>query len=120
MNRQVLLVEDDPELLRSLARFLQDEGFTVECARHGLEALGRLRSGSRPGLILLDLMMPVMTGWEFRSAQRQDSELAHIPVVVLSGLDDSPHHAAWLEADDYVQKPIPADVLLETVHRYCD
>ncbi len=119
-NNQVLVVEDDPELLGSLATFLRDEGFEVECARHGLEALGRLRGGSRPGVILLDLMMPIMTGWEFRYAQRQDSELARIPVVVISGLEDSPCHAAWLEADDYVQKPIPADVLLDTVHRYCD
>jgi CheY-like chemotaxis protein len=120
LKGQVLVVEDDPDLLGSLARFLRDEGFTVECARHGLEALGRLRAGSRPALILLDLMMPVMTGWEFRYAQWQDRELAHIPVVVISGLEDSPRHAAWLEADDYVQKPIPADVLLDTVHRYCD
>ena len=120
MNPQVLVVEDDPDLLGSLARFLRDEGFQVEVARHGLEALGRLRAGSRPALILLDLMMPVMTGWEFRYAQWQDSELASIPVVVISGLEDSPRHAAWLEADDYVQKPIPAYVLLETVHRYCD
>lgn len=120
MNRQVLLVEDDPDLLRSLAALLQEEGYHVECARHGLEALGRLRGGCRPAVILLDLMMPIMSGWEFRDAQRQDSELARIPVVVVSGMNDSPRHAAWLEADGYVQKPIPVQLLLETVQRYCD
>ncbi len=120
MSRQVLLVEDDPDLLSSLAAFLQAEGYNVACARHGLEALGRLRGGFAPAVILLDLMMPIMTGWEFRHAQRQDRELSGIPVIVISGMEDSPRHAAWLEADGYVQKPIPVQTLLETVQRYCD
>ena len=116
-----VLIADSMDLSRhSLARVLRDEGFEVECARHGLVALGRLRGGSRPGLILLDLMMPIMTGWEFRHAQRQDRELSGIPVIVISGMEDSPRHAAWLEADGYVQKPIPVQTLLETVQRYCD
>jgi CheY-like chemotaxis protein len=120
MSRQVLVVEDDPDLLGSLASFLQGEGYKVECARHGLEALGRLRGGCRPDVILLDLMMPIMSGWEFRDAQRQDSELCRIPVVVVSGMNDSARHAAWLEADGYVQKPIPVETLIETLNRYCD
>ena len=120
LSRQVLLVEDDPDLLGSLAAFLEAEGYEVECARHGLEALGRLRGGFAPAVILLDLMMPIMTGWEFRHAQRQDRELSRIPVIVISGMEDSPRHAAWLEADGYVQKPIPVQTLLETVQRYCD
>ncbi len=120
MSRAVLLVEDDPVLLKSLATFLESEGYTVERARHGLEALGRLRGGFSPAVILLDLMMPIMTGWEFRYAQRQDRDLSGIPVVVISGMEDSPRHAAWLEADGYVQKPIPVQKFLETVQRYCD
>ena len=120
LSRQVLLVEDDPDLLSSLAAFLEAEGYEVECARHGLEALGRLRGGFAPAVILLDLMMPIMTGWEFRHAQRQDRDLSGIPVIVISGMEDSPRHAAWLEADGYVQKPIPVQTLLETVQRYCD
>ena len=120
MSRQVLVVEDDPELLGSLASFLEGEGYKVECARHGLEALGRLRAGCRPDVILLDLMMPIMTGWEFRDAQRRDSELSRIPVVVVSAMNDSERHAAWLEADGYVRKPIPVETLIETLNRYCD
>jgi CheY-like chemotaxis protein len=120
MSRQVLVVEDDPELLGSLVTFLQAEGYTVECARHGLEALGRLRAGCRPAVILLDLMMPIMTGWEFRHAQRQDSELSRIPVIVVSGMNDSERHAAWLEADGYMRKPIPVETLIDTLNRYCD
>jgi two-component system response regulator MprA len=119
VNRQVLLVEDDPDLLGSLASLLQAEGYQVQCARHGLEALGRLRGGCRPAVILLDLIMPIMSGWEFRDAQRQDSDLCRIPVVVVSGLNDSARHAAWLEADGYVQKPIQVEILLETLRRYC-
>src|SRR5881398_3824048 len=99
MRGNVLVVEDDPELLLSLSEVIESEGYCVTCARHGLEALGRLRGGSRPAVILLDLMMPIMTGWEFRHAQRQDSELCRIPVVVVSGMNDSFRHAAWLEAD---------------------
>ena len=118
VSRQVLLVEDDPDLLGSLAACLEAEGSQVEVARHGLEALGRLRGGFAPAVILLDLMMPIMTGWEFRHAQRQDRDLSGIPVIVISGMEDSPRHAAWLEADGYVQKPIPVQILLETVQRF--
>jgi two-component system response regulator MprA len=116
----VLIVEDDPELLLSLSEVLQSEGFQVACARHGLEALGRLRGGARPSLILLDLMMPIMNGWQFRYEQRQDSDLAKIPVVVVSAKSDSQQHAAWLEADGYISKPIDLNLLLDTLHRYCD
>ena len=120
MRGSVLVVEDDPELLRSLSEVLQSEGYPVACARHGLEALGRLRGGVRPSLILLDLMMPIMNGWQFRYEQRQDSDLAKIPVVVVSAKSDSQQHAAWLEADGYISKPINMDLLLDTLHRYCD
>jgi CheY-like chemotaxis protein len=116
----VLIVEDDPELLLSLSEVLQSEGFQVACARHGLEALGRLRGGARPSLILLDLMMPIMNGWQFRYEQRQDSDLAKIPVVVVSAKSDSQQHAAWLEADGYISKPIDLNLLLDTLHHYCD
>jgi CheY-like chemotaxis protein len=120
MRGSVLVVEDDPELLHSLSEVLESEGYSVACARHGLEALGRLRGGSRPSVILLDLMMPIMNGWQFRYEQRQDSDLSKIPVVVVSAKSDSQQHAAWLEADGYISKPIDLNVLLGTLRRYCD
>ncbi len=86
---------------------------------HG-RALGRLRGGVRPSLILLDLMMPIMNGWQFRYEQRQDSDLAKIPVVVVSAKSDSKQHAEWLEADGYISKPIDPSLLLGMVGRYCD
>ncbi len=120
MRGSVLVVEDDPELLLSLSEVLESEGYCVTCARHGLEALGRLRAGARPSVILLDLMMPIMNGWQFRYEQRQDSDLAKIPVVVVSAKSDSQQHALWLEADGYISKPIDLKVLLDTLSRYCD
>jgi CheY-like chemotaxis protein len=115
----VLVVEDDPDLLAALAGALEEEGFGVSRARHGLEALGQLRSGRRPCVILLDLMMPIMNGWQFRHEQRQDRELARIPVVVVSAKTDSAQHAAWLEADAYLEKPLSLGRLLEVVNRFC-
>ena len=120
MRGMVLVVEDDPELLLSLSEVIEAEGYDVACARHGLEALGRLRGGVRPSVILLDLMMPIMNGWQFRYEQRQDSDLAKIPVVVVSAKSDSQQHAAWLEADGYISKPIDLDLLFDMLARYCD
>ena len=120
MRGNVLVVEDDPELLVSLSEVLESEGYHVTGARNGLEALGRLRGGTRPSVILLDLMMPIMNGWQFRYEQRQDSDLAKIPVVVVSAKSDSQQHALWLEADGYITKPIDLKVLLDTLSRYCD
>ena len=120
MRGNVLVVEDDPELLLSLSEVLESEGYCVTCARHGLEALGRLRGGTRPSVILLDLMMPIMNGWQFRYEQRQDSDLAKIPVVVISAKSDSQQHALWLEADGYISKPIDLNVLLDTLSHYCE
>ena len=116
---EVLVVEDDPDLLAALAGALEEEGFGVTRARHGLDALGQLRSGCHPCVILLDLMMPIMNGWQFRHEQRQDRDLARIPVVVVSAKTDSAQHAAWLEADAYLEKPLSLGRLLEIVNRFC-
>jgi CheY-like chemotaxis protein len=119
VSSPVLIVEDDPELLEGLADLLEAEGYRVRRARHGLEALGILRAGPLPRLILLDLLMPIMNGWQFRYQQRLDSELARIPLIVLSGRDEKSAHAEWLEADDYLVKPVQPEVLLEAVGRLC-
>jgi CheY-like chemotaxis protein len=66
-----------------------------------------------------DLMMPIMNGWQFRHEQRQDSELSKIPVVVVSAKTDSAQHAAWLEADAYLEKPLSLGKLVEIVNRFC-
>src|SRR5262245_62354165 len=83
----VLIVEDDADLRDMMAQLLSMQGFKAATVANGREALDYLRSGSRPDLILLDLMMPVMDGWEFRRQQVADPELAGVPVVILSAVE---------------------------------
>lgn len=108
----ILLVEDDTDLREALAEFLADEGFgPVDTAANGAEALRKLHDGPPPGVILLDLMMPVMDGWAFRRAQLADSQLAPIPVVVLSAADSLPDVSASL------RKPVDLDALSGVLRR---
>ncbi|MBC7545053.1 MAG: response regulator, partial [Candidatus Sericytochromatia bacterium] len=81
----ILIVEDDIDIRETLAEILADEGYSVASAANGLDAISYLQTEAMPCVILLDLMMPVMSGWEFRAKQQQDPTLAGIPVVVLSG-----------------------------------
>src|SRR5262249_6405268 len=86
-SRFVLLVDDDPDLLDVTSFVLENEGIVVETARNGQEALALLRAGRLPRLVLLDLMMPVMNGWEFLAEVAKDPELDAIPVVVLTAAE---------------------------------
>jgi CheY-like chemotaxis protein len=117
--RSILIVEDDSDLREALGEVLRDEGYTVEMAADGREALDRLRRQSRPSLILLDLTMPVMNGWQFRAEQRQDPDLSGIPVVVLSAGDRLAEQMGPLGITDYVHKPIELNHLLRMIERYC-
>jgi two-component system, chemotaxis family, chemotaxis protein CheY len=113
----VLIVEDDVELRDMMAQLLTLEGFVATAVANGREALEYLRKGDRPDIILLDLMMPVMDGWEFRRKQQSDPTLATVPVVVLSALDH--RRAAEVDAVAFLKKPLDFDRLLELVRRYC-
>jgi CheY-like chemotaxis protein len=117
-RRSILIVEDDRDLREALSEVLRDEGYSVAGAGDGQEALDRLRRDQRPSLILLDLTMPVMNGWQFRAEQRQDPLLSGIPVVILSAGDHLAEQMAPLGVHDYVHKPIELDELLRTVERY--
>ena len=77
----ILVVDDDPDIRDSLREVLEDEGYGTSCVANGREALDFLRSGKRPCVILLDLMMPVMDGWQFLEEQKRDPALAAIPVL---------------------------------------
>jgi CheY-like chemotaxis protein len=113
----VLIVEDDADLREMMAQLLSLEGYRAETASNGREALRYLERGDPPDVILLDLMMPIMDGWEFRRRQVQDPQLAHVPVVVLSALD--PARAADLGGTAFLKKPLDFDRLLELVRRFC-
>lgn len=118
MNRPtVFIVEDDLDTREMIGRFLELEGFAVESAANGLQALDRLRSGTRACVILLDLMMPVMDGWEFRRRQATHAALAEIPVIVFSAAGRD--RLEQIDADDYLSKPVDLDDLLERVQRFC-
>jgi CheY-like chemotaxis protein len=116
---QVLIVEDDIDIRDALSQILEEEGFTVSTAANGQEALDLLRSGPPPRLILLDLMMPVMNGWQFRAAQKQDPALAEIPVVVISADTHIRDKAMQIGVEEYFRKPIEISGLLSTMHKYC-
>jgi CheY-like chemotaxis protein len=113
----VLIVEDDVELRDMMAQLLTLEGFLATTVANGREALDYLGRGDRPDVILLDLMMPVMDGWEFRRKQQSDPALATVPVIVLSALDH--RRAAEVDAVAFLKKPLDFDRLLELVRRYC-
>ncbi|AKT42254.1 chemotaxis protein CheY [Chondromyces crocatus] len=116
-RKTILVVDDDQDIRDTLTELLVDEGYDVLNAAHGGEALATLRSQTRPNLILLDLMMPVMDGWQFRAEQSKDPEFADIPVVVVSatGKDDK---VAKLGAVQLLKKPIRLEELLDAVSRH--
>src|SRR4051794_37746057 len=95
-NKLVLLVEDNDATREAVSLILESDGYQVMTAANGRKALDRLRGGARPDLILLDLMMPVMDGWQFRAEQRRDQVLADIPVIVCSAAGDAQVRASDL------------------------
>jgi DNA-binding response OmpR family regulator len=113
----VLIVEDDADLREMMAQLLTLEGFAAATASNGREALTYLRTNAAPDVILLDLMMPVMDGWEFRREQQRDREMAGVPVIILSALDQP--RGADLAGDAFLKKPLDFDRLLELIRRYC-
>ena len=119
MSSPILIIEDCDEIRIDLAELLSDEGYEVVTARHGAEAFRLLEDGLQPSLILLDLMMPVMDGWQFRKAQLANPSLASIPVVLLTGANNAQQYARDLAAVGCVQKPFDLDHLLGTVSANC-
>ena len=113
----VLVVDDDPDILEALSEILEAEGFEIRRARNGKEALERLEPDA-PQLILLDLMMPVMDGWEFAQRMRQrPPEIARIPIIVLSADRNVGSKASDLGAVGHLAKPFELNDLLELVRR---
>lgn len=116
---RVLIVEDDNSIREDLAALLRDEGYAVETASNGVEAWDRLVNSPPPCLILLDLMMPVMNGREFRIKQLADQSLSTIPVILLTGVAEPVTAASDLRVAGVIKKPFRIAPLLDTLHRYC-
>jgi CheY-like chemotaxis protein len=120
MSAKVLVIEDDHGQREALSEILSRQGYEVQCASNGSEALELMRrSNSLPRLILLDVMMPVMDGWEFRDQQRKDRTLAEVPVVVMTALDDTVQKALQSGAVGFLPKPLQWQALLRVVERFC-
>ena len=109
---RVLLAEDDTSISEPLSRALRREGYQVEVAENGARALERMRAADSLGLVLLDLMMPVMSGWEVLDILRGDERLNAIPVVVVSAMTAPGARAC-------VAKPVDLGSLLDLVDSYC-
>ena len=111
---RVLVVEDDEDAREAIVDLLQTRGYSAVPAANGQEALDYLNQGPAPDLILLDLWMPLMDGWDFRREQSKDSRLAKIPVVVVTALSGRTD----IEANEFIIKPIDVDNLFRTIGRY--
>jgi CheY-like chemotaxis protein len=114
----ILVVDDDPDIRDTLLDVLTSEGYVVASAENGREAL-HVAQKERPGLILLDMMMPVMDGWEFRDEQRRRPELASIPVIVVSASATCHADAVSMGAAACMQKPLDLEELLVALTRLC-
>ncbi|AFE10392.1 response regulator [Corallococcus sp. CA054B] len=112
----VLVVDDDPDILEALSEILEAEGFEIRRARNGKEALERLEPDP-PHLILLDLMMPVMDGWEFAQRMRQKPDFAGIPIIVLSADRNVGSKAKDIGAMGHLAKPFELNDLLSMVRQ---
>jgi CheY-like chemotaxis protein len=112
---RLLVVDDDVELCESLADALTDAGYDPVTAGDGARALTLVHDPPTPRLILLDLMMPELNGWEFRELQLRDQTVKDIPVVVMTATRDLRRHP--VDADAFLFKPFTLDDLLEQVQR---
>jgi len=118
--RDVLVVEDDTDLRESLSQALRDHGFGVIPAGNGQEALDLLHAGTRPAVILLDLMLPILNGWELRDVLRHDPVLAQIPQLVISAyMDEAEQVVLALPPDDCIRKPFHLRILIDAIERHC-
>jgi len=114
----ILVIEDDPAIREALCLILETEGYEVKAAENGQAGLAALSSSCGPCLILLDLMMPVMNGFEFLTARERDVTLVTIPVVIVSAFAESAEHVSS-KTQGFVKKPVNLELLLDVVRRYC-
>ena len=115
----ILVVDDDIASVEALGELLKKAGHDVVCAENGRQALDRLREGRKFCVILLDVMMPVMNGYEFREEQLRDPSLASIPVFLLTADWSARKKAEELRTEGFFQKPVSPLELLAAVGEYC-
>ena len=116
---RILLVDDDIPSVEALKELLEGAGYAVGCAENGREALALLREAGSYCVILLDIMMPVMNGYEFREAQLKDPKLASIPVIVITADGRAREKARQIGTERYLQKPLSPPELLRAIEELC-
>jgi len=119
MTKSVLVVEDDRDIRDALRESLVMMGYRVDVASNGEEALRFLAEHEKPAVILLDLMMPVMDGWQFRVQQQLDPRICDIPVVLITADGNAKHKADNMGAHDRIKKPFEFEELIKIAHEFC-
>lgn len=114
--RVILIVEDDEAIRETLRLALELEGYSVATAADGKEGLEALSKIERPCLILLDLMMPIMNGWQFAEAIEKDMILAQIPIAVVTAYAEK---ATSIKSKAIIKKPVDLDALFRIVEKWC-
>jgi CheY-like chemotaxis protein len=116
----ILVVDDEPAIREMLEEVLVDEGHGVTLARDGADALAKLHDGEeQPCAIVLDLVMPRMSGWELAAALRSDPDLAKIPFMMMGANPLNESHAREVGAQDWFGKPLELDRLLQALDDVC-
>lgn len=116
-KKTILIVEDEKDILFTLREFLESENYHVLVAENGSEAMELLKNSGIPDLILLDMKMPVMNGWEF-AIEFLDKHDHQSPIVVITAAADAEQRAKDISAVGWVEKPFDLDVLLRTIKKY--
>ena len=120
MKKAILIVEDDLDIRQSLADVLEDEGYPVLLAQNGEDGLKVLKEVSnQPGLVILDMMMPVMDGFGFRDAQIKDPAMADIPTAIFSADGKLPEKAMKTGIKEFIRKPFNLNQLFDLAEKYC-
>lgn len=117
-DQYILLIEDDIDISEAVETILKEEGYQIKCAFNGKEALEYLKNTEKtPSLILLDIMMPYMNGYEFREVQLSDPRIKNIPTIILSAAGKH-EETANLSFHETLKKPLDLETLLDVVKRH--
>jgi len=125
-KKTILLVDDEPDLVMILKQNLQAEGYNIEVAYNGVEAIAKVKA-SIPDAIVLDVMMPEKDGYEVCSELKSDEKYEDIPIIMLTAVSDhvsstqySHAHGMDMEADDYLPKPASPEEVIESLQSLLD
>lgn len=119
LKKMILIIEDDTAIRDSIKELLEDEGYRVSAASNGQEALEMLRASLyKPNLILLDLMMPIKDGFQFREEQLHEEALSKIPVIIMSANGNIGYNQLkQAGVEGYLKKPLDLDTLLDEIKK---